>query len=199
MTAVAYFAGLRPSEVVMLRASSLWLPTSGWGRIAVTEADVRNDEAGEPKTGSQSVPIPPVLVADLAAWVQNLAPEPDQLLFRSRTGKMPTLSNWLRAWHRALGASAWLTQNLELACAGGLRVAGSASTGLAYASAGATAVDAYCRYGRRTDGDVWVCDRGSRRTWAPRLSPLDPAPERRLTGSSLCRGDQRLSVSLERN
>ena len=147
MTAVAYFAGLRPSEVVMLRASSLWLPTSGWGRIDVTEADVRNDEAAEPKTGSQSVPIPPVPVA-AATWVHDLAPEPDQLLFRTRTGKMPTLSNWLRAWHRALGASAWLTQNLELACAEGLRVAGSASTGLAYVSAGATAVDAYCRYGR---------------------------------------------------
>jgi len=102
MTAVAYYAGLRPSEVVMLRASSLWLPTSGWGRIDVTAADVLNDEAGEPKTGSRSVPIPPVLVADLGAWVHDLAPEPDQLLFRTRTGKMPTLSNWLRSWHRAL-------------------------------------------------------------------------------------------------
>jgi len=102
MTAVAYYAGLRPSEVVMLRASSLWLPARGWGRIDVTEADVLNDEAGEPKTGSRSVPIPPVLVADLATWVHDLGPEPDQLLFRTRTGRMPTLSNWLRAWHRAL-------------------------------------------------------------------------------------------------
>jgi integrase len=40
MTAVAYFAGLRPSEVVMLRVSALHLPPSGWGRIDVTEADV---------------------------------------------------------------------------------------------------------------------------------------------------------------
>jgi integrase len=103
MTAVAYYAGLRPSEVVMLRASSLRLSRSGWGRIDVTEADVLHDEPGEPKTGARSVPIPPVLVAELSAWVRDLEPEPEDLLFRTRTGKMPTLSNWLRAWHRALG------------------------------------------------------------------------------------------------
>ena len=27
----------------------------------------------------------------------------EDLLFRTRTGKMPTLPNWLRAWHRSLG------------------------------------------------------------------------------------------------
>ncbi len=64
----------------MARASSLWLP----------------------KTGSRSVPIPPALVAERSAWVHDLEPEPDELLFRTRTGKMPTLSNWLRAWHRCL-------------------------------------------------------------------------------------------------
>lgn len=87
----------------MLRASSLRLPRSGWGRIDVTEADVLHDEPGEPKTGPRSVPIPPVLVAELSTWVRDLEPEPEDLLFRTRTGRMPTLSNWLRAWHRALG------------------------------------------------------------------------------------------------
>ena len=59
MTAVAYYAGLRPSEVVMLRAKALHLPARVWGRIDVTEADVAFDEPGEPKTGPRSVPIPP--------------------------------------------------------------------------------------------------------------------------------------------
>jgi integrase len=54
MTAVAYYAGLRPSEVVMLRAKALELPKRGWGRIHVTEADVAFDESGEPKTGPLS-------------------------------------------------------------------------------------------------------------------------------------------------
>ena len=30
MTAVAYYAGLRPSEVVMLRLRSTHLPATGW-------------------------------------------------------------------------------------------------------------------------------------------------------------------------
>lgn len=62
MTAVAYYAGLRPSEVVMLRTRALHLPGRGWGRIEVTEADVAFDEPGEPKTGPRSVPIPRPLV-----------------------------------------------------------------------------------------------------------------------------------------
>ena len=55
MTAVLYYGGLRPSEVVMLRA---WLTTGKY--------------------------------------------EPDQLLFRTLTGRRPTASNWSRAWHRVL-------------------------------------------------------------------------------------------------
>lgn len=44
MTAVAYYAGLRPSEVVMLRVRSTVLPAEGWGRLEVTEADISFDE-----------------------------------------------------------------------------------------------------------------------------------------------------------
>jgi hypothetical protein len=40
MTAVAHYAGLRPSEVVMLRVRSNELPAEGWGRLDVTEADI---------------------------------------------------------------------------------------------------------------------------------------------------------------
>lgn len=102
MTAVLYYAGLRPSEVVMLRARSLTLPSQGWGAIEVTEADISFDEPGEPKTGARTVPIPPVLVTELAAWLASGGFVDDELLFRTRTGKRPTASNWGRSWHRAL-------------------------------------------------------------------------------------------------
>lgn len=103
MTAVAYYAGLRPSEVVMLRVKSLTLPEEGWGRIDVTEADISFDEPGEPKTGPRRVPIPPVLVDFLRRWVEdNDLSDPDDLLFRTAKGTRPSTSNWGRAWHRAL-------------------------------------------------------------------------------------------------
>jgi integrase len=102
MTAVAYYGGLRPSEVVMLRLRSLDLQGE-WGSIEVAEADISHDEPGAPKTGTRVVPIPPVLVEILRAWVaKNAFAEPTQLLFRTRTGRLPTPSNWSRAWHRAL-------------------------------------------------------------------------------------------------
>ncbi len=101
MTAVAYYAGLRPSEVVMLRRRSLTLPDDGWGRIEVTEADIAFDEPGEPKTGERSVPIPAVLVEILRTWLEDLDPDDDSLLFRTRNDTRPSGSNWVRALHRA--------------------------------------------------------------------------------------------------
>jgi integrase len=105
MTSVAYYAGLRPSEVAMLRVRALILPAKGWGRIDVTEADVSYDEPGEPKTGHRSVPIPEVLVAILRNWVaDNKLSDPSELIFRTRNDTRPTASNWGRAWHRGLQA-----------------------------------------------------------------------------------------------
>jgi len=102
MTAVVYYAGLRPSEVVMLRPRALVLPEHGWGRIDVVEADISFDEPGEPKTGARAVPIPPVLVVMLKTWVDERQLAADALLFRTRTGKLPQRSNWARSWQRAL-------------------------------------------------------------------------------------------------
>lgn len=105
MTAVAYYAGLRPSEVVMLRVRALVIPTDGWGRINVTEADISFDEPGEPKTGPRTVPIPPVLVVILRQWIEeNRLNSAGDLLFRTRGDKRPSASNWGRAWHRALAS-----------------------------------------------------------------------------------------------
>jgi len=104
MTACMYYAGLRPSEVVMLRASSLDLPPRGWGRIDVTEADISFDEPGEPKTGPRSVPIPPVLRKMLREWVREHSLSHEDLIFRTRKDTRPTGSNWSRALQRALAA-----------------------------------------------------------------------------------------------
>ena len=105
MVAVMYYAGLRPSEVVMLRPSALALPAAGWGRIDVREADISFDEPGEPKTGERSVPIPEVLVAMLRGWIEAKQIGDRELLFRTRTGRRPTHSNWARTWQRALRQS----------------------------------------------------------------------------------------------
>ena len=102
MTAVAYYAGLRPSEVVMLRPDALHLPATGWGRLDVVEADIAYDQPGEPKTGERSVPIPPVLVAMLRDWIAEHGFGSHDLLFRTHNNTRPMASNWGRAWHRAL-------------------------------------------------------------------------------------------------
>ena len=102
MTAVAYYAGLRPSEVVMLRPRVLTLPPTGWGRIDVVEADPSIDEPSEPKTGKRSVPIPPKLVEILKDWLASHDFTSDELIFRTRNHRRPTASNWARAWQRAL-------------------------------------------------------------------------------------------------
>jgi integrase len=101
MTAVVFYAGLRPSEVVMLRPRALSLPSTGWGAIAVTEADNGSDEPGDPKTGKRTVPMPPLLVERLRSWIADHDSAADALLFRTRQGNRPSQSNWSRALKRA--------------------------------------------------------------------------------------------------
>ncbi|HEX7131821.1 MAG TPA: tyrosine-type recombinase/integrase [Iamia sp.] len=103
MTAVGYYAGLRPSETAMLRVRSLDLPESGWGRIWVTEADDGDGKPADPKTGRRDVPIPPVLVERLATWLDGRdLGDPDALLFLTERGTRPNQQNWNRAWKLAL-------------------------------------------------------------------------------------------------
>jgi integrase len=102
MVAVTYYAGLRPSETIMLRPRALHLPEAGWGRIEVREADISFDEPGEPKTGQRTVPIPEELVATLRRWIDTNEIGDNELLFRTRTGRRPQASNWARTWQRAL-------------------------------------------------------------------------------------------------
>ncbi|MGH9209881.1 MAG: tyrosine-type recombinase/integrase [Acidimicrobiales bacterium] len=101
MTAIGCYAGLRPSETVMLRPRALQLPPDGWGTISVTEADDGDDEPAEPKTGERTVPIGRELVEMLRSWIAEHQFGPDDLLFRTRTGRRPTPSNWNRTLKRA--------------------------------------------------------------------------------------------------
>lgn len=102
MTAVAYYAGMRPSEVVALCPRHLELPEEGWGVVHVREADTEEDGPGEPKTGPRDVPIPPVLVSILREWVEEGNLGPDDPLFRTRGGLRPAAANWSRSLRRAL-------------------------------------------------------------------------------------------------
>jgi integrase len=86
----------------MLRPSALRLPDSSWGWIDVVDADISFDEPGEPKTGQRSVPIPEVLVAMLREWIETKQIGEHEVLFRTRTDRRPTPSNWARTWQRAL-------------------------------------------------------------------------------------------------
>jgi integrase len=101
MTAVVYYAGLRPSEVVMLRPRALRLPATGWGSLEVTEADIDWDEPGDPKTGNRTTPVPPRLVELLRSWIDERDLSGDALMFRTREGNRPSESNWSRALKRA--------------------------------------------------------------------------------------------------
>jgi integrase len=120
MTAVSYYAGLRPSEVVMLRPRALNLSATGWGSIEVVEADVDYDEPGEPKTDDRTVPIPPRLVGLLQSWVEVHQLGPDDLLFRTRNDRRPAPSNWSRSLQRAyrkVGHEPLRVYDLRHACA----------------------------------------------------------------------------------
>lgn len=102
MTSVLAHAGLRPSEVVMLRPRALVLPEASWGAIEVTEADIDFDVSGDPKTGDRTVPIPADLVTQLQSWLDAGNFARNELIFRTRNGNRPSGSNWRRAWHLAL-------------------------------------------------------------------------------------------------
>ena len=69
------------------------------------EADISFDEPGEPKTGERTVPIPESLVAMLRDWIDTKQIGEHELLFRTRTDRRPTHSNWARTWQRALRQS----------------------------------------------------------------------------------------------
>jgi integrase len=132
MTAVGFYAGLRPGETTALTASDITLPEAGWGEISVTKAWVGTKDEGDNPIGQtkttnhRKVPIPPVLVAELRSWIER-AEIVDGPLFRTRSGKRPTQSNWGRALRRATnaaGTTAVTSYGLRHTCASYLSAAG---------------------------------------------------------------------------
>jgi integrase len=109
VTAVGVFAGLRPSETFGLEVQDVTLPETGWGEIRVERSRIGlkgwsedAEEMGSVKVDAswRKVPISPLLVVELRAWLElrNLESGP---LFRTTKGKIPVQSSWARALDRA--------------------------------------------------------------------------------------------------
>jgi integrase len=132
MTAVGFYAGLRPGETIALTTDDVTLPETGWGEISVTKAWVGVKEEGDDPVGQtkttnhRKVPIPSQLVAELRGWLTaaEIVAGP---LFRTRTGKRPTQSNWGRVLRRACsqaGTTPVTSYGLRHTCASYMSAAG---------------------------------------------------------------------------
>lgn len=125
LTAGVYHAGLRPSEALVLEIEVLDLPEHGWGKAFVSAAmqdqaaawgDI-DEEIGDPKTGQdRTVPLPPPYVEMLRDYIGDRT---SGLLVTTRNGKLPSYSNWTRAWIRARKSvgGKWRLYDLRHACA----------------------------------------------------------------------------------
>ena len=132
MTAVGFYAGLRPGETIALTTADVTLSVTGWGEISVTKAwvgikDEGDDPIGQTKTTEhRKVPIPPILVAELLSWILS-SEIVDGPLFRTRSGKRPTQSNWGRVLRRATksaGTTPVTSYGLRHTCASYMSAAG---------------------------------------------------------------------------
>jgi integrase len=136
MTAVSGWSGLRPGEVMALTVEDLTLPDEGWGSIRVTKSyhgthDLHTEPGnaiGLPKTtrSRRDVPIPQVLVAELRKWLVR-ADITCGMLFVTRSGRCPSISNWRRTLIRGctkVGIEDMSPYDLRHACASWLSMAG---------------------------------------------------------------------------
>jgi integrase len=113
--ACLYFAMLRPSEAVALRADDCHLPESGWGRLELnqttpsvgkqwTDSGAGHEQRGlknRPRRAVRVVPIPPELVAILRQHIARYGLAPDGRLFRSERGGVMYHSSYHWVWHQA--------------------------------------------------------------------------------------------------
>lgn len=110
-----FFAGMRPGEVVALRADQCVLPADGWGRVELTTSEPRAGaawtddgaarESRELKRRSvaevRSVPIPAELVELLRAHLGRYGVAPDGRLFRSGVNGPLQESTYRQVWAKA--------------------------------------------------------------------------------------------------
>jgi integrase len=113
--AVLYYAGLRPSEAIALRADNCVLPQSGWGRLDLTSSEPRAGQSwtddGDARDARglkhrsadevRSVPIPPTLVQILREHIEAYGEGSDGRIFRSGRGGPLQETAYARVWRAA--------------------------------------------------------------------------------------------------
>jgi integrase len=107
-----YYAGMRPAEVVALRAGDCELPATGWGRLQLARSEpwaghewTDNGEARErralkrraPNT-VRTVPIPAELVSLLRAHLETFGTREAGAVFRNERGGPFNEASARRAW-----------------------------------------------------------------------------------------------------
>jgi integrase len=114
-----YYAGMRPSEAVALRAGDCVLPRTGWGRIDLAGSEPRAGTAWtdngrsrqarglkhRASSETRSVPIPPALVRLLRAHLRAYGPGPDGRVFTSARGNPLHDGTYATVWRRARAAA----------------------------------------------------------------------------------------------
>jgi integrase len=114
-----FYAMMRPSEVIALTKDGCHLPAEGWGRLIFADTSpaagrdftddgrVHEDRGlkGRPRQASarratRNVPIPPELVAMLAAHIERFGVAEDGRLFRSENGNPIQPSTYRQVWTR---------------------------------------------------------------------------------------------------
>jgi integrase len=110
-----YYAALRPSEAIALRAADLVLPDSGWGRIDLAASSPRagtawtDDGASRQERGlkhrppgeTRSIPIPPALVELLRHHLKQHGTGPGGRVFRTARGGPLNDTGYGEVWERA--------------------------------------------------------------------------------------------------
>jgi integrase len=110
-----YYAGMRPAEVVALRASDCELPASGWGRLQLTGSEpwaghewTDNGAARERRAlkrrasnAVRIVPIPPELVRLLRTHLETFGTGNAGRVFSNERGGPFVEASARRAWARA--------------------------------------------------------------------------------------------------
>jgi integrase len=110
-----YYAGMRPAEVVALRASDCELPAAGWGRLQLAGSEpwaghewTDNGEARERRAlkrrasnAVRIVPIPPELVRLLRTHLENFGTGDAGRVFSNERGGPFVEASARRAWARA--------------------------------------------------------------------------------------------------
>jgi integrase len=110
-----YYAGMRPAEVVALRASDCELPASGWGRLQLARSEpwagqewTDNGQARDRRAlkrrasnAVRIVPIPPELVTLLRSHLDIFGTGEAGRVFHNERGRAFNEASARRAWARA--------------------------------------------------------------------------------------------------